>query len=490
MKVGPDGAIYVVDWYNPITCHQDDAYRDPTRDKAHGRIWRLSSVVKTVTPIDLLTADIADVLDELKSTEHWARYQAKRALTVRDAEEVAIAINAWVKTLDTKDPGYEHQIYEALAAYATIEHVQPNLLERLLRARDHRARAYAARMVGRWHDRLKDPLQLLAPRVVDEHPLVRLEAVIACAAIPSARSMQVAARIVDEPMDEWTKYALKQSVHHLHPHWLPAFERGEMSFLKPKHLAAVLNESGGSEVVSQLKRLVATDDIALPVRATAIASIIAAGGPEDWQTYGLEKTPFLIDADYDSHAHAAALARVVEAARYHDDGPSESVGVLLEPLVGSSNSSVQTSALMLIGMWSVNEMRDKVLAIAKDDGSPIVVRAAAFNAIADMDAGGGQILEKFAKAPHSSQLRSAAIQSLARLETQVAAREAAELLSDPDVESSIATPTMAAFLDRAGGADLLASALQRRSLTSETAQACCCHLCLRRDVPVRCCSPR
>ena len=24
VKVGPDGAIYVVDWYNPLTCHQDD----------------------------------------------------------------------------------------------------------------------------------------------------------------------------------------------------------------------------------------------------------------------------------------------------------------------------------------------------------------------------------------------------------------------------------------------------------------------------------
>ncbi len=36
VKVGPDGAIYVVDWYNPITCHQDDAYRDPTATKPTG----------------------------------------------------------------------------------------------------------------------------------------------------------------------------------------------------------------------------------------------------------------------------------------------------------------------------------------------------------------------------------------------------------------------------------------------------------------------
>ena len=38
VKMGPDGAIYIVDWYNPITCHQDDFYRHPERDKTHGRI--------------------------------------------------------------------------------------------------------------------------------------------------------------------------------------------------------------------------------------------------------------------------------------------------------------------------------------------------------------------------------------------------------------------------------------------------------------------
>ena len=256
VKVGPDGAIYVVDWYNPITCHQDDAYRDPTRDKAHGRIWRVSSSAATIKPIDLSTALLSEILDAMKSPDHWTRYQAKRALTTRDASDVAKGLSDWVKTLDPYHAEYEHQLFEALGAYATIEAVEPRLLQRLLRAQNPRARAYAARLVGRWHDRLKSPLALLEPVVVDENALVRLEAVMACAAIPSPRSMRVAARVVDEPMDEWTKYAFKQTVHHLRPSWLPAFKRGELSFAKPNHLAAVLNESGGREVVDELKSLV------------------------------------------------------------------------------------------------------------------------------------------------------------------------------------------------------------------------------------------
>ena len=88
VQVGPDGAIYVVDWYNPITCHQDDAFRHPERDKAHGRIWRVSKIEpetdEPIHPPNLLKATIPELLDSLKSPEYWTRYQAKRALTTHD----------------------------------------------------------------------------------------------------------------------------------------------------------------------------------------------------------------------------------------------------------------------------------------------------------------------------------------------------------------------------------------------------------------------
>ena len=62
VKVGPDGAVYIVDWYNPITCHQDDAYRHPDRDKAHGRIWRVATTNATTEPVDLLNAKLEDIV--------------------------------------------------------------------------------------------------------------------------------------------------------------------------------------------------------------------------------------------------------------------------------------------------------------------------------------------------------------------------------------------------------------------------------------------
>ena len=42
VKLGPDGALYICDWYNPIIGHYQASFRHPDRDKVHGRIWRVS----------------------------------------------------------------------------------------------------------------------------------------------------------------------------------------------------------------------------------------------------------------------------------------------------------------------------------------------------------------------------------------------------------------------------------------------------------------
>ena len=42
-EVGPDGALYVLDWHNPLIGHMQHHIRDPSRDHAHGRVYRVSA---------------------------------------------------------------------------------------------------------------------------------------------------------------------------------------------------------------------------------------------------------------------------------------------------------------------------------------------------------------------------------------------------------------------------------------------------------------
>lgn len=75
-KVGPDGAIYMADWYDSRLTHVDP--RD-TWDKEHGRIYRLEAEnAKPVKPFDLAKLSNDDLIEVLKNPNKWYRQTAVR----------------------------------------------------------------------------------------------------------------------------------------------------------------------------------------------------------------------------------------------------------------------------------------------------------------------------------------------------------------------------------------------------------------------------
>ena len=94
---GPDGAIYIADWYNPIIQHGEVDFRDPRRDHTHGRIWRVSYKGKTTDGDaakrpQLVDASIPKLLEQLKSPEGWTREQTRRVLKERGRDAVPRAL--------------------------------------------------------------------------------------------------------------------------------------------------------------------------------------------------------------------------------------------------------------------------------------------------------------------------------------------------------------------------------------------------------------
>src|SRR5262249_5921294 len=142
VKMGPDGAIYIADWYNPIIQHGEVDFRDPRRDHVHGRIWRVTAKGRPLVPRpQLVKATNDELLDALKAPEDWTRHHAKRVLKERGAKKVEPVLAKWVASLDSADREYEHHLLEALWTYQSLDVMEPKLLATLLRARDHHARA-------------------------------------------------------------------------------------------------------------------------------------------------------------------------------------------------------------------------------------------------------------------------------------------------------------------------------------------------------------
>src|SRR2546429_2983556 len=126
VKFGPDGALYLCDWYNPIIGHYQASFRHPDRDKTHGRIWRVTAKGRPLTkPPQLADASLPQLLDSLKSPDRWTRQFAKRVLADRPTGLVTAALKEWLST-----PSIPHRaLVGALGVYPSPQVLAPELLE-------------------------------------------------------------------------------------------------------------------------------------------------------------------------------------------------------------------------------------------------------------------------------------------------------------------------------------------------------------------------
>lgn len=238
VSVGPDGAIYIADWFNPVIGHYQVSYADPRRDRSHGRIWRISAKGKDpVKQPDLAVMSAAELLEQLRSPERWTRYQAKRLLFDMSSVAALAAADDWIETLDSQDPQFERLLLEVTGVFEAHHASRPALLARLLAATDPRVRAYGARVAGAWHLRIEDAHGHLQKSANDGHPRVRLEAVVASTHLESPEAVSIALQALDHPRDRFIDYALKHATRSLQPLWEAPFHEGRLALKDPSHNA-------------------------------------------------------------------------------------------------------------------------------------------------------------------------------------------------------------------------------------------------------------
>jgi glucose/arabinose dehydrogenase len=212
-KIGPDGAIYVLDWQNTIIGHLQHNLRDPNRDHSHGRIYRITYEGRPLlTPPQIFGQPVEHLLDLLKEYEDGTRYRAKIELSKHDAKEVIPALEKWISGLDKNDKNYQHNLLEGLWVYQWNNVVNEPLLRQLLASPDYRARAAATRVLCYWRDRVQKPLELLNKLAADESPRVRLEAVRAASFFKTPDAVDVALESADKKQDYYLKYTLDETL--------------------------------------------------------------------------------------------------------------------------------------------------------------------------------------------------------------------------------------------------------------------------------------
>ena len=452
--MGPDGAVYIADWYSPIIQHGEVDFRDKRRDQVHGRIWRITAKGRPLLkPKDYQKSSVEALLKMLKAPEDWVRINAKQSLKALVTKlDVTQKISSWIQDLDKNDPNYEHHRLEGLWALQTISGPMTRelALQIIKSSPDYRARAAAVRVL--YHE--TGPIEDLIRAVNDPHPQVRREAITALGQYQSADAAMIALQALDHPMDKFLDFALWRTCRILESYWLPAFQNGTFSKLDANQITFALKAVEKPQALQPLVAMV--QDNPSNIDPSIVRLVGKIGGVEDLMSlFGV------IESGDDELLEVAGLA-LLEAAQDRalilPQSPKRSS--ICKKLAQSKRMDSKKAGFRLIGLWKEDGLAqhlENYLSRPQLEPAPAALSAA--EGLGDL--GRADFL---ATIDTTIAIRAASVAALVRIDSKRAAPLAAALLKLGSFEHFIE-----AVLTKKGATEQLANALTTVEIPETTA---------------------
>ena len=200
-QVGPDGAVWVADWYNFITQHNPtppgfsngagNAFETSLRDKLRGRIYRVVyNKAATAPRRSLSKKDPAGLLAALASDNMLWRLHAQRLLVERGQKDVVPRLIALVRNTSVDEVGINGGAFHALWTLHGLGELNSTTTQAFRAATEalkHPAAGVrkAAAMVLP-HDAVSAGAMLNAGALADPDPHTRLAVTLAIADMPTS----------------------------------------------------------------------------------------------------------------------------------------------------------------------------------------------------------------------------------------------------------------------------------------------------------------
>lgn len=471
ISVGPDGAIYIADWYNPIIQHGEVDFHDPRRDKEHGRIWRITAKKRSlVKKPKLADASVRDLLDALKAPEAWTRGQARQLLKEKGANEVAAPLQSWIDKLDKKSNDYERLKLEGLWVFQAIDTYNGPLLESLLNAQSHEVRSGALRALQLWHKKVTNLDAVLQKAVKDSHPQVRLEAVIALRELNNAAAAKTALDVLDQPMDEFLNFALWQTLRQLEPEWLASVKSDPEFFGSPAKTSYALKSAASADAITLLTQIYKKGQVPQQYQKDALSAIAKRGQVEDLNDIfdvavnGFSEQKRDVSAEL-AAVESAALERQVAANRQLER---------LQPVIAGADEASALAAMKVAGALKIRSLEPQLKKLVNHENRNYA--KAAMGALRSINPAAAQtLLKSLTTDQHPLDLRLIAVSQLAYLNAPAAAKIGVGLLNKLDNPEQ-AQGVFDAFLADGGRTNALAEVLVNMRIPEEVAVAARQHL--------------
>lgn len=251
-EVGPDGQLWVADWYNFIIQHnpipneesagfdaeqgKGNAHVNPLRDRQRGRIYRLvAKDAPEYQPLDLNDADTSTLVQTLSNDNLFWRLTAQRKLVQEDRQD---AVPALQQILQRKpridaiglDVASIHAVWtlHGLGAFS-LSGDNTAIVERALAHPSAATRKNA--VVALLENGTPEALTAAAAHIEDEDPRIRLWALLALAQQqPSAATgEQLLRHRTKLPTDEWLAQAFVLAALHNEDRYWAALNRADIA---------------------------------------------------------------------------------------------------------------------------------------------------------------------------------------------------------------------------------------------------------------------
>jgi len=426
IKMGPDGALYVADWYNPIIQHGEVDFRDPRRDHAHGRIWRITfegnDLVKAP---DLVKASEAELIQHSNAPEGWTRQAAMVELRARTPDAVEAALQS-----ATAPAGVDADLFALRKVWTSqaINRFDAPAAAALLSSANHKARAAALRAI--YYSAASNPeaLALAEKAVADPHPQVRLWGVSVLAQLAAPDTVKIALRALEGvEIDEFLDFAIWSICREHADRWTAAAQTGN-PFANTTQLLVAVRALNEAVAVPQILSALGSGELSSDEQVAGVADWISKVGSAADLNALFEFA--LSDGAHPAHQTTIlqALASAGSLRKLQPAGDTARLSRFLQ----SPDLATFTSAASLAGLWKLESARDGLKAAFLDAAANEAKGRAALEGLIAL--GGpptATMLDELAKnAAGSYLLRSLAVIGRTKMNPNEGAKLAVAVLTD------------------------------------------------------------
>jgi putative membrane-bound dehydrogenase-like protein len=173
MEFGPDGCLYIADWYNKIVSHNEVSTTHPDRDKTHGRIWRIRHVSQEPGEIpDFYKMHVSALPGYLRAPSLWAKRAAWHQIADRPRQETNVLIPAITAIAADRTADDITRIH-ALWCLESLQHYDPVLMRKMLAEASGNIRREAVRSLSSFKLTGNEIGVLVKISADDSDPMVR-----------------------------------------------------------------------------------------------------------------------------------------------------------------------------------------------------------------------------------------------------------------------------------------------------------------------------